>query len=854
MLDIPKEVHELFKQDSISKNFRVHFVNGEYRDLVNKDMVAESVEFTESSMSQNTLKLGICESGVITFQTYFTENIRDLDIFCCIEIDITSLGEDFISQYGQTSSDVDYPFYTLPYGYFTVDAVTRTGKTGIFKVVAYNDKQSNTKISKFFSLPNMFKELLRWGASRRYFPSTPFVDDTPPRLTLNFNNLVDSIVPESSVVTRTILDSYNSSSSVFVRNKYEYSAFVNGNYSSITDKQFHNFCNPVGKSVGIWIQRAVDEVTYRVPVQARIHARGKMISIFPIDSNDTYTYEPIFNNNNLNVDVYNTKAWSELNYALKFIENGKKVNYALSWENSITMSDIQNSMYPIRELLNEIGGWYDELKSTYDEEEIHWDTFTGAVQKNLRLLEWLISPCIKFCDTTYINSKLAGDGSVSFYTDTFPGIAQTVYDSRVASYTIDEQTTRYDVHGSIQGYNYARLSAKNRILNISPENVNNRYELVAYHDFVQGLDEGEDAESKYWRKEYKSTDPSNYSWTRNYLTIFVPTELVITFTKKEYAYYNYLHPGEYTEYSYVDENKFDSFVIPVNEFASPRLDKFMIETNNETLDDAVLSLDTKLLSYNEYTNVINVIDHEEIHEGESLDMVKILRHIYAADTKSIDALISHNTLRSIVSSWAELQGKYIRYSRTSPNMLELVSPSTGILLPADTLYPHFDLYPSGPTFLFERSDWYKLSYDTVRANLLDSIIANCAYWSIDSNGNYISQQQEVTLPLSNNYSKLYDTIRQIYNITDNYILNNRFVEYSITEADTISDIQGILSSLMDILKNIVYYKVNMIVRAQPDLETIDYVSVVSNDFGAVLYVNRHTIKGIQCLTDTIDSN
>ena len=47
MLNIPTEVIELFKSDSIPKVFHVRFPNGEYRDLTNADIVSESVSFDE---------------------------------------------------------------------------------------------------------------------------------------------------------------------------------------------------------------------------------------------------------------------------------------------------------------------------------------------------------------------------------------------------------------------------------------------------------------------------------------------------------------------------------------------------------------------------------------------------------------------------------------------------------------------------------------------------------------------------------------------------------------------------------------------------------------------------------------
>lgn len=89
MLDIPEEVKNLFRQDSITKNFRVHFPNGERADLTNDNVVSESVQFTESLCSQENLKFGLCEASVLEFETIDVENISGCEITAGIEIDIT---------------------------------------------------------------------------------------------------------------------------------------------------------------------------------------------------------------------------------------------------------------------------------------------------------------------------------------------------------------------------------------------------------------------------------------------------------------------------------------------------------------------------------------------------------------------------------------------------------------------------------------------------------------------------------------------------------------------------------------------------------------------------------------------
>ena len=125
MLDIPEEVKNLCKQDSVRKNFRVIFLNKEHEDLTNANVEFESVSFSESVCSRGEIKFGLCESSSISFTTINVSNIKDMIICPRLEIDISSLGEDWIAEHGFTSDDVDYPFYPIPYGVFVVDSCDR---------------------------------------------------------------------------------------------------------------------------------------------------------------------------------------------------------------------------------------------------------------------------------------------------------------------------------------------------------------------------------------------------------------------------------------------------------------------------------------------------------------------------------------------------------------------------------------------------------------------------------------------------------------------------------------------------------------------------------------------------------
>lgn len=102
MLTIPEEVKALYRrdvQDHFTKNFHVHFPDGEFRDLNNSDIVAESVSFRESICSQQYFRFGLTEGAMVEFECVGVPDIYGVHIQCAIEIDISSLGAEFIADH-----------------------------------------------------------------------------------------------------------------------------------------------------------------------------------------------------------------------------------------------------------------------------------------------------------------------------------------------------------------------------------------------------------------------------------------------------------------------------------------------------------------------------------------------------------------------------------------------------------------------------------------------------------------------------------------------------------------------------------------------------------------------------------
>lgn len=97
MLEISTRAKELAMQGSTRKNLRIHFPNGEREDITNKNLVSESMSFTESVLSDDNFHFGTAEASVLDFQTIGVENIDGCEIEASIEM-LETLQEEVITQ------------------------------------------------------------------------------------------------------------------------------------------------------------------------------------------------------------------------------------------------------------------------------------------------------------------------------------------------------------------------------------------------------------------------------------------------------------------------------------------------------------------------------------------------------------------------------------------------------------------------------------------------------------------------------------------------------------------------------------------------------------------------------------
>lgn len=142
MLNIPDAVKDLFMADTtenIRKNLRITFPEGQLSDtfpngITNDNIVSESMRFTESICSQETLKIGAYEQPVLEFEVVGVPNILGYKIRAYIEIETTTVSEDLTGDYdgeyiSLADSDLGFPFYRVPLGWFTVQSCPRNHGT-----------------------------------------------------------------------------------------------------------------------------------------------------------------------------------------------------------------------------------------------------------------------------------------------------------------------------------------------------------------------------------------------------------------------------------------------------------------------------------------------------------------------------------------------------------------------------------------------------------------------------------------------------------------------------------------------------------------------------------------------------
>lgn len=118
MINVPSNIKDLFFQNSVVKNYTIHFPNGEHTDITNANLEAESVVFNENLCTSDTIKFGNIENNKISFVAFGIPNIKG----CKIEVSVSVNG------------------YSIAIGTFIVDSCKKTSvSVNKRTVIAYSE-------------------------------------------------------------------------------------------------------------------------------------------------------------------------------------------------------------------------------------------------------------------------------------------------------------------------------------------------------------------------------------------------------------------------------------------------------------------------------------------------------------------------------------------------------------------------------------------------------------------------------------------------------------------------------------------------------------------------------------------
>ena len=872
MINVPYAIKKLFEKDSISKNFRVHFPNGEYRDLVNTDIVSESVSFTESINSSNEFRFGFIEGANIRFKTFFNHNIRGLKIFCSIEIDITSCGESFIQLYGQTSDDVPYPFYSVPYGYFIVDSCKLSESSDIREVIAYQQKFEEKKDSAF--IPKLELAKLIWGYTLHYPLAATIAFTEPIKMKLNSTKFALSCFSSLDFLGEPV-HVYDEESDIF-----------NHDFGG-TEQDNHNRLNPTIK-VRYFAKYDPTIATEQPVTIYKVLVKGRTL----VFGDQYYKY---FDYNYLNLETSYTKKYAELDYL------DDAYMYNLSWKNHLSVP--------------EAGDFEDEFV---------YETLKDE-------LSTLCSPCIRFCDCgTYAG---AGDrfwvahpqytvqNAGAFPLNSTVNLAYASGESETELSEYDGgswlngrfvRTNNYYISDYIKhvtqsdASNSSSYDAKKVLATLNSNGYQNYIDIPVFvdrngrccinidPDMLKPLNPNDVHVPSTWQNNYNDAcgdrlSPTTQTRTKH-IEFCVPTEIVvIKWTENitgDIQDNNDVILGEVNRISQYFSLPNPSIglvpapelpqVIPINDFASPVLKAFDISeqiSTDLTFDTQYIRQSPDVQTYDAriYDYVFDdnyVANYPSRAETEKYNIrlgyvFTVNNPLFKKISEFIEYVITDSVAKEIMSSYAELNAMLLRYSRTQEDVVEQIAfddEDIKLLLPSNDLFPDDLLYPLKTPGLYPSKFIFPndtLFPEDVKIQYFTTKLWRKIYIDDEYNFPYTSVSYTMTLLNENNeeYQKKIsvDIIIEGVEVKNGkeLVLNDSW----LLRNSNLSELEAaqILVNMATHLSLLYYYSINMTTRALPYFEAGDSIRIITQKHGYKTKLFRHTISGVQSLIDSIEN-
>lgn len=189
-------------------------------------------------------------------------------------------------------------------------------------------------------------------------------------------------------------------------------------------------------------------------------------------------------------------------------------------------------------------------------------------------------------------------------------------------------------------------------------------------------------------------------------------------------------------------------------------------------------------------------------------------------------------LRKAADSAAEIQARFLHTDRYGILKFVKISDYFG-LYPEETLYPADDLYPAGTQDTMTTACCKNLWYDDYEVQ---------PYGAVRVNYKNRSGNDEV---LSYRFNR---KNRNVYHFKDNYIFKTRPGGWDP------ADIRDLLDTyFIPAVDGIRYIPYEAEITGLPYMEAGDVVTILTRTGGIEAFVFRRTLKGINCLTDSLEA-
>lgn len=904
MISVPSIIRDLIKAESTRKNIHITFPNLDHTDIDGDQIDDDSFRFSESLCSGNDFTLGIVESPSVEFTTVGIENIKGKTIFVEEEIIIPSDVPTIAGE--RTNSKFQLRVYPIPIGKFKISSCDRENNIERRKVSAIADLIDD-KVTILTDYLNFIK--FPWFD---HTPSRLYLDDLislyfyNPTEIVNSNTETKTYTQQLSWINPKLTFQWAGSLKAVVEstcigvdlvNNMDYPEHNNSQtpldtitYGDVANKTIDSRSfisykfNPTGENPSSW-NDYISECNAVVNDVREFMSQyiDPDIDVIAYDK-ESVTWEPGFYNIDDNTpssghakgeEVYNS---STRYVRSNFIKRSDILKYDFGILYSMTEPGSQlvppsNFLHDCRLYIcywnvykkpveNRVDGWMEEIYETlFDDDGLNnyildddceyiafaidcYDNDDDYREDCFEEFEKTIRNCIGVDVLSMLH--FCRPEKILRYPETFvQGNTKGTFESSVITEITNTLISNYDE----MFYNNGGIN------NLFDANYNNNVTpAMGFNIMAQGQEQFEHAIpitdqigsafsfTKYCITDYKQNSfpyedivcPIEYvkNWCNT--SIIFPVHLKITITGG-------LGPEHAQVYEYDWTNK--GFEI----LTSDQVDRVnyinkehLTETNLSIYEEEALHVDfNRTVKHKEERQKIKA--HYEIGLSGEWEYAKIDekakedRTEFLPDTSELESI----PIRSMLASFAEMNGKIGRINRYG--VFELVNLSNYIdgLTPTLALTPDTTLYPHGPSAGTMYPILYKsCTYNDFPTKPFGKVTVTFNNGLNDDNG---KTTQSYYIP--GEYPNGYRT----YDISGNWVFENGIF--------TPDQIKGILTTIGENLKNIIYTGCDIDLLGRVDIEAGDSINVTDingDSFDTIIF--KRTLTGCQLQEDNFETN